>query len=167
MRRLGGIVLLLIVSACSTADGPADPRTAAERAAPDLAEWRSGAADIAKALAKRLPGGSTVMLSVEGGEAPDYFADLLTQELLGHDVHVASGAEGSREGISALRCRTAPVGVVSRPRGMVAMAEGSGGIAVFCSVSRDGGYLAAVDRLMPIKPLAAATEDGAVLRVTQ
>lgn len=168
MRRLGGVLLVLLLAACSGSDA-VDPRTPAERMAPDLGQWRSGAAAIAKSLAARLPIDSTVALAMDGRNAPDYFTDLLVQELVRAGIPVISGADGPRsmDGVATVRCRTVAIGTTAKPRGVALLAETEAGIAVFCAVARNGEIVAAADHILPLTPDAIAPKGGTVLRVTQ
>ena len=168
MAGFKGILLVLMLAACSSPEMAVDPRTAAERGSPDLEQWRAGSAAIAQTLSERLPRGSMINLTADMPDAPDYFRDLLVQQFLSRGISVADQTNAAGGGGQVtVHCRTMPVGVADRPRGVELMAKTKSGIVIFCSAARAGAYVAATDHFLPSRADTAPADSGIVLGVTQ
>jgi hypothetical protein len=164
-RVLFALVTGAALLGCGT-DGEFDPRTPAEIAAPSHGDWRALARDLADGIARDVAERGAlvpVTLAPVDGGAPAYFRDLLLTELLDRGLRIAVTGEAPLR----IECRATALGVVPVPRGIRGNPAASPGeILVLCLLARDGAYIAATRRSLPVPARPEPPGEGIVIEVT-
>jgi hypothetical protein len=166
---LSRVPFALVVGAalvgCGTGSGP-EPRTLAEMAGPSHEDWRALARDLAEDIARAAAehgASSRAVLTSLDGAAPAYLRDLLLAELVGRGVPIAATGEAPLR----IECRATSLGAVPVARGTIGSPSTSPGeILVLCLLARDGAYIAAAQRVLPVPAYPEPPAEGITIEVT-